>query len=81
MDLALNNLRRLICHKTQQTKPNLIKIALSQWTAVTMATHWVLKWSYIVEIILESIFLKPKTFEKKMYLDYWSKTFRFEAVE
>ena len=23
MDLALNNLQRLICHKTQQTKPNL----------------------------------------------------------
>ena len=24
MDLALNNLQRLICHKTHQTKPNLI---------------------------------------------------------
>ena len=24
MDLALNNLQRLICHKTQQTKPNRI---------------------------------------------------------
>ena len=24
MDLALNNLQRLMCHKTQQTKPNLI---------------------------------------------------------
>ena len=24
MDLALNNLQRLICHKTQQTKPNQI---------------------------------------------------------
>ena len=23
MDLALNNLQRLICHKTKQTKPNL----------------------------------------------------------
>ena len=23
MDLALNNLQRLICHKTQQTKPKL----------------------------------------------------------
>ena len=22
MDLALNNLQRVICHKTQQTKPN-----------------------------------------------------------
>ena len=26
MDLALNNLQRLICHKTQQTKPNQIRI-------------------------------------------------------
>ena len=24
MDLALNNLQRLICHKTHQTKPNLV---------------------------------------------------------
>ena len=24
MDLALNNLQRLICHKTQLTKPNLV---------------------------------------------------------
>ena len=24
MDLALNNLQRLICHKTQQTKPSLV---------------------------------------------------------
>ena len=28
MDLALNNLQRLICHKTQQTKPNLPTICL-----------------------------------------------------
>ena len=26
MDLALNNQQRLICHKTQQTKPNLYLI-------------------------------------------------------
>ena len=25
MDLALNNLQKLICHKTQETKPNLTK--------------------------------------------------------
>ena len=25
MDLALNNLQRLICHKTQQTKPSYFK--------------------------------------------------------
>ena len=25
MDLALNNLQRLICHKTHQTKPNQTK--------------------------------------------------------
>ena len=28
MDLALNNLQRLICHKTQQTKPNHQKVVL-----------------------------------------------------
>ena len=26
MNLALNNLQRLICHKTQQTKPKIIVI-------------------------------------------------------
>ena len=26
MDLVLNNLQRLICHKTQQTKPSLILV-------------------------------------------------------
>ena len=29
MDLALNNLQRLICHKTKQTKPNQIITSLS----------------------------------------------------
>ena len=29
LDLALNNLQRLICYKTQQTKPYLIKIEVS----------------------------------------------------
>ena len=28
MDLALNNLQRLICHKTKQTKPKIDGIAL-----------------------------------------------------
>ena len=27
MDLALNNLQRLICHKTQQTKPDSLTLA------------------------------------------------------
>ena len=30
MDLALNNLQRLICHKTQQTKPNQWALELSK---------------------------------------------------
>ena len=29
MDLALNNLQKLICHKTQQTKP-IIQISFSK---------------------------------------------------
>ena len=28
MNLALNNLQRLICHKTKQTKPNQTKFVL-----------------------------------------------------
>ena len=28
MDLALNNLQRLICHKTKQTKPNKEHVAI-----------------------------------------------------
>ena len=28
MDLALNNLQRLICHKTQQTKPNQLRATI-----------------------------------------------------
>ena len=32
MDLALNNLQRLICHKTQQAKPNqLNKTTIKRW--------------------------------------------------
>ena len=31
MDLALNNLQRLICHKTKQTKPNIILTNLYLW--------------------------------------------------
>ena len=31
MDLALNNLQRLICHKTQQTKPNQSEISFSSF--------------------------------------------------
>ena len=39
MDLALNNLQRLICHKTQQTKPN----KLDSTTSVSeFDSHWVL---------------------------------------
>ena len=30
MDLALNNLQMLICHKTQQTKPNQTKLFLQK---------------------------------------------------
>ena len=32
IDLALNNLQRLICHKTQQTKPNLIYSSI--WSTI-----------------------------------------------
>ena len=31
MDLALNNLQRLICHKTKQTKPNRTEFVCSKF--------------------------------------------------
>ena len=34
MDLALNDLQRLICHKTQQTKPNQIPTYLGPMLAL-----------------------------------------------
>ena len=36
MDLALNNLERLICHKTHQTKPNL-KVNIVPWLEFELA--------------------------------------------
>ena len=36
MDLALNNLQRLICHKTKQTKPNLVSYNCVQITYTTL---------------------------------------------
>ena len=40
MDLALNNLQRLICHKTKQTKPNVSwrNVFLTEDTATSRAT-------------------------------------------
>ena len=34
MDLALNNLERLICHKTQQTKPNQTKVVVFLFSVI-----------------------------------------------
>ena len=53
MDLALNNLQKLICHKTQQTKPNkiaspvkftliLFKFAKQSYTSVQKRDFYVL---------------------------------------
>ena len=36
MDLALNNLQRLICHKTKQTKP----IMSDKWSVKYLNSHW-----------------------------------------
>ena len=45
MDLALNNLQRLICHKTQQTKPFIFGYNI------------VITWMYVIFVILNSMFL------------------------
>ena len=39
MDLALNNLQRLICHKTQQTKPSIKKIKIGNPHVVAVQQH------------------------------------------
>ena len=39
IDLALNNLQRLICHKTQQTKPKIHKEAFIKCTHTHTHTH------------------------------------------
>ena len=63
MDLALNNLQRLICHKTQQTKPNQIKLNLT--------THWSNNWvshAFILKLdVISSVWLqgKDKTLSSK----------------
>ena len=39
MDLALNNLQRLICHKTQQTKPNKYSFGFENLTKIDMSLN------------------------------------------
>ena len=49
MDLALNNLQKLICHKTKQTKPNLtFKNEISKNMNVTPKNMLVIK-SYLID--------------------------------
>ena len=50
MDLALNNLQRLICHKTQQTKPSselLIYMLNIVPRNINATTHFFVKYIYI----------------------------------
>ena len=44
MDSALNNLQRLICHKTQQTKPNQnLSIIIIAHTKIILIKHFCIK--------------------------------------
>ena len=44
---VLNNLQRLICHKTQQDKPGIFKVKLMQlYNSTSMDTSW--KYSYSI---------------------------------
>ena len=60
MDLALNNLQWLICHKTHQTKPNLTWIILvlviclhtAKWFPVILF----IKYSYVIQIICHQLY-------------------------
>ena len=42
MDLALNNLQRLICHKTHQTKPNQTKPRSGVSRCQELKDYWLL---------------------------------------
>ena len=50
MDLALNNLQRLICHKTKQTKPNL---KLKKKVSDTFSSYGLILQKYIHETLSE----------------------------
>ena len=41
MDLALNNLQRLICHKNQQTKPKISKNGIDGWFFMILIENFV----------------------------------------
>ena len=58
MDLALNNLQRLICHKTQQTKPNFdLKFSLDSVGFILSMENVMLS-----ELTKKGIMLKNKYF-------------------
>ena len=54
MDLALNNLQRLICHKIKQTKPNQTK----PWTVYILSKSFIQRLNYIhLSIMLQVLII------------------------
>ena len=50
MDLALNNLQRLICHKTKQTKPNqgyMYEAKKTYWKIVQLKEENIIKKTHL----------------------------------
>ena len=62
MDLALNNLQRLICHKTQQTKPNQTKLILDRntWNHITVWKVFVFDRNTWNHITMSKLFVLDK---------------------
>ena len=56
MDLALNNLQRLICRKTQQTKPNQINLILFCFIFILFYFIFKLKYVFKMCILINDIF-------------------------
>ena len=59
MDLALNNLQMLTCHKTQQTKPNLFRVRHqppTQFTPMAVQPH-ILSGSLLRQMMIVTSFL------------------------
>ena len=52
MDLALNNLQRLICHKTSQTKPTIIKNLINKHNLFLLHVWYLLKYFFNIKQVL-----------------------------
>ena len=78
MDLALNNLQRLICHKAQQTKPKPSCYKTNSFTTKTRccSLHDICFWNTEVYLVSRSKLFDKNTFLwLKIEIIYYTKSF------